>query len=134
MGLDFLKRVRKTATVSGSVLAALVAVYAGAEAGLAFAAGAAWSLLNLLVIEMLVRHLVADGDRRRLRRLRIAGVAMIKIPVLYALGFLLVRSELLPVTGLLAGFIWPLAVIVMKALGRLVLRLDDGGAQRRAVE
>jgi len=47
-----------------------------------------------------------------------------KVPVLYAVGFVLLSSGWFPVASLLAGFNWPFVVIVLKVLGRVLLRMD----------
>ena len=129
MGLDFLGRVRSTSIAAGFVIAFAVWIYEGPAAATAFAAGCAWSLVNLHVIRLLIQY--ALGDRKG-RKLRIAAVFVLKIPVLYAAGYLALRTVWLPVVWLLAGSAWPLAVIVLKAAGRAVLGLDRTDRSRIA--
>ena len=57
------------------------------------------------------------------RKGRVVLIMFVKIPVLYGVGFLLLKSGL-AIPALLAGFIWPLSIIVMKAMGRMVLKMD----------
>jgi hypothetical protein len=120
VGLEFLQRVRKTSVITGALLFAVITTYFGFSAGAAWCAGCAWSLVNLYFIGLFVRMLVADG-----RRVRMVLVALVKVPVLYAIGYLLIWTNYLPLELLLAGFMWPLMVITLKALGRLILRLDN---------
>ena len=61
-------------------------------------------------------------DKRRSKHLTV--IFMVKLPVLYGLGFLLLYIGWLPVTSLLAGFIWPLVIITLKMVGRMLLGLD----------
>ncbi len=122
MGLEFLTRVRKTSIISGALVTLIMLVYTGAAPAGAFGLGCAWTLVNLRVLTLLVRLILKDGKRQNTR---IAIVTLIKIPVLYAAGYLLLKSGVLPVMALLSGFVWPLFVVFLKAGGRLVLGLDN---------
>lgn len=122
MGLEFLTRVRNTSIVTALVLSIVVTTYWGFVVGTAFVLGVAWSLVNLYFIGLLVRALTSRDDKRRLR---LTLLFLIKVPVLYGLGFLLLASGRIPVTVLLAGFMWPLIVITLKVVGRMVLGLDN---------
>ncbi len=123
MGLDFLQRVRKTSIAVGLVVSLAILTYRGPWPAAAFAAGCAWSLVNIHVIRLLV--LVMTGDARR-SKLRIAAVLLLKVPVLYGIGYVLLSMARLSAPWLLAGFGWPLLVVVLKAAGRLLLGLDAG--------
>jgi hypothetical protein len=48
----------------------------------------------------------------------------LKFPLLYLVGYLLLKSSLFPVLSLVVGFTLIFAVIVLKALGRLLLSLE----------
>jgi hypothetical protein len=122
MGLEFLTRVRKTSVVSGALVTLIMLVYTGPATAGAFGLGCAWTLVNLRILTLLVRLILKDGKRQNTR---IAIVTLIKIPVLYAAGYLLLKSGVLPVMALLSGFVWPLFVVFLKAGGRLVLGLDN---------
>lgn len=124
MGLDFIDRVRRTAAAAGIVFVLVLWARFGAAPAAAFAAGAAWSLVNIHVLRVLTGLLLV---RPETSKLRIAAVLAVKAPVLYGAGYLLLASGRLPVEGLLAGFAWPLCVVVLKALGRLLLGLDRTG-------
>jgi hypothetical protein len=117
----FPRRVRKSAIVFGLVLAAPIATAFGWGAGGAWIAGGAWSLANLAAIARVVRNVVTLERRDRVA---IAKSLAIKFPVLYAVGFGILATDL-PTPWALAGFAWPLWVAVLKALGRSWLRLDD---------
>lgn len=122
MGLEFLTRVRKTSIVSGAVVALIMLVYTDPAAAAAFALGCAWSLVNLRILTLLVRLVLDDPEHHKIR---IATVTLIKVPALYAVGYLFLISGVLPVMALLSGFIWPLFVVFLKAAGRLLLGLDN---------
>jgi hypothetical protein len=129
MGLDFLRRVRNTSIAAGFIIALAVWIFEGPPAAAAFAAGCAWSLVNLHVIRLLIQNALDD---RKGRTLRVAAAFVVKIPVLYAGGYLAFRSTWFPVIWLLAGSAWPFAVIVLKAAGRAVLGLDRTERNRLA--
>ena len=54
MGLEFLSRVRRATLWLGGIAGLLFATYHAPAVGLGLAAGAAWSLVNLFLIETLV--------------------------------------------------------------------------------
>ena len=118
MGLEFLARVRHTSTWLGGVIALMAATYVSPMLGLAFAAGALWSLVNLQLLERLVVGITgpargaADGVRR-------VGFAAIGMLLLFAAGGVLLM--LLSPAALVAGFVLPLAVIVVKAGTQVLL-------------
>ena len=113
--------------ITGLILFALIATYFGFRAGTGFAAGCVWSLVNLFFIGLFVDSLLAGQGK-----LRMVMIALVKVPVLYAAGFTVIRLGYFPIQSLLAGFTWPLVVITLKAVGRLILGLDDARKKRRA--
>jgi len=125
MDLDLLRRVRRTAAVFGVVLAIPFAAYWGIGSGAAWTAGILWSLVNLHFVTSVVRGLFT-AERRE--RLRLIILLLVKFPVLYAIGYLFLRSEQLPAAWIVAGFTWPFFVIVMKALGRTFMHMDERNA------
>jgi hypothetical protein len=124
VGLEFIDRVRRTSVATAVVVALVAWARFGPAVSAAFLAGCAWSLVNIHVLRVLVRLVVGDPARSKLR---IAAVLIIKIPVLYGAGYFFIQCGWLPIAGLLAGFGWPLAVVVLKAAGRLILGLDRSG-------
>jgi F-type H+-transporting ATPase subunit a len=118
MGLEFLARVRRS-TLWLTLLAALMgASYAGWRTGLGLAAGAAWSLANLWVLERLV--VTVTGPERRTRvSARRAGRLLAGMLALFGTGALLLMN--LPPAALAAGFVVPFAVMVFKAAAALLL-------------
>jgi hypothetical protein len=137
VGFEFLDRVRRTSVATGLIVSLAVWIYAGPAGAGAFLLGCAWSLLNIHLLRILVRLAVNDPKSQKLR---IGAVLILKVPVLYGVGYLLIETKWLPVVGLLAGFVWPMTVVTLKAVGRLVLGLDEterasagsnsGGVQR----
>jgi hypothetical protein len=122
MDLAFLARVRKMSIITGAIVSVAVATYWGISVGAAWLAGTAWSLINLFFIGEVIKNVITAEDRQLTR---ILVVVVIKFPVLYAVGFLLLWSKQLPVLGLVAGFTWPFLVMILKAIGRAYLHMDD---------
>jgi F-type H+-transporting ATPase subunit a len=118
MGLEFLLRVRKTSTWLGGMTALMVATYVNPLLGLAFAAGALWSLVNLQLIEQLVVALTGPA-RGTPAGTRGSGLALLGMLLLFAAGAVLLA--LLSPAALVAGFLLPLAVIVVKAGTQVLL-------------
>jgi F-type H+-transporting ATPase subunit a len=118
MGLEFLARVRKTSVVVGAVVALLAGTYRSPAEGLGFAVGLAWSLVNLRLLEVLIVTLTGPG-RGEVPALRRAALAIAGTLGLFAVGALLLA--VLPPMSLVAGFTFPLAVIVLKAASMMLL-------------
>jgi len=118
MGLEFLARVRRSSLWMGAIAALVVATYAGLKPGLATALGIVWSLVNLSLLERLVVAITGRerGTRPVLRKAVFASAGMLAL--LGAGGMLLVA---LPATWILAGFLMPFAVLVLKAASTLLL-------------
>jgi len=118
MGLEFLARVRHTSAWLGGVIALMVATYVNPMLGLAFGAGALWSLVNLQLLERVVVPLTgpARGTPAGTRAIAFALVGML---FLFAAGGVLL--VLLSPAALVAGFVLPLAVIVAKAGTQVLL-------------
>lgn len=118
----FLARVRKMSVILGAVAAILIAFYYGGMPALGWAAGIAWSLLNLAAVTSLVRGVITTEARD------IAAIVVtlaIKFPVLYAIAVALLVVVKLPALWWVAGFTWPFFVLLLKSAGRLYLRLDE---------
>lgn len=118
MGLEFLVRVRRATLIVGGVAALMIASYAPLLIAAGFALGALWSLANFALLEQLVVALTG-ADRGKPPAIRRAAWAVLGFGVLFAAGALMLAK--LPVMALLAGFLLPHAVLVLKALSLLLL-------------
>ena len=117
MGLEFLTRVRRVTLYAATISTILVATYAAPLSGAAVALGAAWSVVNLFLIQVLVVTLTTPGTATPPRSR--AYFALGGMVALFAVGAGLLAF--LPVIWLMAGFWLPFAVIVLKAASRIVL-------------
>ena len=97
--------------------------------------GSLWACLNWVLISAVVRILLAK--ERKLSgssKVRLALLMLVKFPVLYGSGYLILRLGF-PVLSLLAGFWIILGVVVAKAAGRLILGMDpvpEAGSANRS--
>lgn len=119
MGLDFLARVRRTSLLAGLVAALIAGSSFALTTGLAVAAGAAWSLLNLSALEAIVTGLVGArmGRAHATRRVVLGSFGTL---ALLAAGWALLTQ--LPPMALMVGFGVPFAVLVLKAASLLLLQ------------
>jgi len=110
------RRVLKASVVVAALVGFCGAVYLGTLWAFAFILAAAWSIVNLWVLERLLVLLFRGGSR-----LALAAVFCLKIPVLYGLILLYLIAVPWRPSALLGGITLPYAVIVLKALGRSLI-------------
>jgi F-type H+-transporting ATPase subunit a len=118
MGLEFLARVRATTLWLGGLAALMIATYVAPRAGIALLAGAAWSLVNLHLIERLVVALTGADRSATRTKLNALGATGALLALLLA-GWGLLAT--LPVTWLMTGFLTPFVVMLFKAIAGLML-------------
>jgi F-type H+-transporting ATPase subunit a len=118
MPLDYLARVRNVSIALAAIAAIVTATYASSGAGLGVVAGAAWSLVNLALLQMLVVAATTPGITPPITVRRVAW-ALGGMLALFAAGAWLLFQ--LPPLALIAGFSTPFAVIVLKAASRMLL-------------
>jgi F-type H+-transporting ATPase subunit a len=118
MGLEFLARVRSSTLWLAAFAALMVANYAGWRAGLGLAAGAAWSLANLGLLERLI-VIITGAGRRTAPTARRAGWVLAGMLTLFGAGAFLLAH--LPPVALVAGFLAPYVVMMFKAAAALLL-------------
>ena len=110
------RRVLKASVVVAALVGFCGAVYLGTLWAFAFILAAAWSIVNLWVLERLLVLLFRGGSR-----LALAAVFCLKITVLYGLILLYLIAVPWRPSALLGGITLPYAVIVLKALGRSLI-------------
>ena len=119
---DFLRRTLRT---SGAVLLVYLPFgfyYFGFYPTLAVFSGGVWGLINLIFLSALVRAAIRPGG---VDGWRVAGYAVFKFPLLYLAGYALLKVAQFGAVHLLIGFSISLAVMILKGLGRAVLKLDS---------
>ena len=116
MDENFIRRVLKASVVVAALVGLCGKAYLGSLWAFAFILAAAWSIVNLFVLERLLILLF-----QRESRLALAAVFCLKIPVLYGLILLYLIEVPWRPSALLGGITLPYAVIVLKALGRSLI-------------
>ena len=91
---------------------------------LAFFSGGIWGMLNLLFIAALVRAVIRPDEVDVMRAI---GFAVIKFPLLYIAGYFLLKIPQFDPLIVVIGSSMILLVLVLKAVGRAILGLDNDG-------
>jgi len=78
-------------------------------------------MVNLLFLAALVRAAIRPAP---VDKLRIAGLAVLKFPLLYLSGYFLVTMPMFRVVPILIGLSSVLAVMSLKAVGQAITGLD----------
>jgi hypothetical protein len=122
MGLEFIGRTVRTFALVLVIFVPFGLYYFGLFPTLAVLSGGVWGMLNLLFIAALVKTTMRPEGAETMKAI---GMALIKFPLLYGAGFaLLMIPEFNPIY-LLAGFGGIILIIILKVLGRVILRLDS---------
>jgi F-type H+-transporting ATPase subunit a len=117
MRRDYLAKVRNVTIAFALVSGLVTATYASPLSALGLLAGAAWSLVNLALLEALIVAVITPAATAR--DMRRALWSLGGMAVLLAAGALLLFR--LPPLWLVAGFSAPFAVITLKATSRALL-------------
>ncbi len=123
MGLEFIHRVIKTSLVVSALGFLFVTVYFDFKFGGGILAGAIWCSLNLLFLTHLITEVFTPA--KEVKKGKVVMIALIKFPLLYAAGYLLLKINFFPAESLLSGFTLIFLVMFLKALGRWILSLDS---------
>lgn len=122
MSLEFLKRIWKTTLVVGVIVFAFTAVYFDMKFAWGLLVGCVWGVANFVALTAVLTAFVTPGEVNRNRALILAAI---KFPVIYGVGYLILRSEWFEPTALLVGFSLLFMVTLLKALGRSYLKMDE---------
>jgi hypothetical protein len=120
--LDFIQRTLRTTGILLLILFVVVLYYFGFYDALALLTAGIWSMVNLIFLTALVRTALRPDN---VNKMAAAGLALIKFPLLYAAGYFLVTVDVFRALPLVVGFSMVLAVMVLKAVTRALLHLDD---------
>jgi hypothetical protein len=120
----YVRRVALTSAWLGAVVALLLWAGPGARWALGFVGGAAVGIANLLLLAALIRAILVPGRRDPVRLARLLGA---KVLLVYGGLAALLVSRAFPAASVAIGFSLFLAVMVLKALGRLVTGAGPAG-------
>ena len=134
MRIDSIYRAIKISFVLAFVGFLFVTRACGMAFGLGFLAGAVWSALNFWGLASLIRSALAEEPDKK----KILLLFLLKFPVLYGVGFVIVFYTGVDVLGVLVGFSLPLVVVVLKSGGRIMHQKglldprEEGGEEAQA--
>ena len=121
MNLDFINRIVKTSLILAFIVFPFLAVYVRLSFGAAYILGCAWGCLNLLAIKFLITQIITPKEKNIVF---IALFILLKFPIIYGLGYLLVIWSYPPIYGLVWGFSSILIVTLLKVISRSILQLN----------
>ncbi len=98
---DFTKKGMALAFVLSLLLSLGAGLLKGVAWGMGTMAGALWSIVNFLLTTRIMRVATAANEEKNKKRL--GFLLLVKFPVLYGLGLLLIASGVFPVYSLILG-------------------------------
>jgi len=122
MDIGLVGRTLRTSAAISLLVLVFGTFYYGFQATLSVFTGIIWGIVNLYFLSHLIRCTITPGEPDKKAAL---VLLFIKFPLLYASGYLMVTTGYFDPVLLLIGFTVVLLVIVLKAVGRTILRLDD---------
>lgn len=129
MGLEFISRVRHATLVVGVLTFAFVSLYYSPTFGLGLLVGCLWGVANFWALEHVLTAVLRPDTVDRRKAFIFAGI---KFPVLYAAGFVILWKGWFEPVSLLAGFSLLFLVVLLKALGRTVMKMDQAAPSKEA--
>ncbi len=127
---DFVERSLRTTGIVLLVQLPFTMFYLGVWEGLGLLFGGVWGIINLLFISHLVRAAIRPEGPDKMKT---ALLLFVKFPLLYVAGYFLLTVNQLQPIYLVVGFSFLLAVIILKVIGRSMLKLDEKEKQTPAV-
>jgi biotin transporter BioY len=123
MGLEFINRIIRTSLIISALAFLFVAVYRNFSFGLGLFLGTAWGCLNLFFI---TQTIVEAFSLKKPDKKKLILILLVKFPLLYSAGYILLRLKYFPVESLLIGFTLIFFITFLKALGQVVLSSFSG--------
>ena len=120
--LDFLDRTLRTTGVVLLIFLPFGLYYFGVYPTLAVFSGGVWGIVNFIFVSALISTTIRPGKADKARAV---ALSLVKFPLLYASGYFLLKVPQFEPLHLMVGFSSLFGVLVLKALGRLLLALDD---------
>ncbi|MCP4704275.1 MAG: hypothetical protein GY865_06675 [candidate division Zixibacteria bacterium] len=121
MDISFIGRTLKTTSVLVLFIVTLGSLHYPFNNILAIVSGTVWSIINLYFLTLLVRAMIRPEGPDKMA---VGAFLFIKVPLLYLAGYFLLTTTIFQTEYLAIGFSLPLAVILLKVLGRVLLGLD----------
>lgn len=118
---NFVSRTLRTTGLVALLCLAFGSLYYGFEPSLSVFTGIVWGMINLYFLSLLVRSSLRPEGADKASALIFL---FIKFPLLYLSGYFLMTNDYFDPLLLVIGFTVSLLIIVLKAAGRALLKLD----------
>jgi len=128
MDIGFVSRTLRTTSLLSLIVLIIGTFYYGFYPTLSVFTGIVWGMVNLYFLERLVRCTLRPEGIDKTSAL---VFLFIKFPLVYAALYFMVTSEFFNTILLLVGFTIVLLVIVLKAVGRTLMKLDNNDFKNR---
>jgi len=122
LDISFIDRTLRTTALLVLLILAIGSLHFSFDDILAVVSGTIWSIINLYFLTLLIRAAIRPEGPDKLA---VAALLFIKVPLLYLAGYFLLTVTIFKTEYLVIGFSLPLAVILLKILGRVLLGLDQ---------
>jgi hypothetical protein len=124
MGPEFINRVIRTSLVVSALGFLFVTVYYNFKFkfGAGILVGTIWGCVNLYFLTSLITEIFSPG--KEVRKGKVLLIALVKFPLLYLVGYVLLIIKFFPPISLVLGFTLIFLVMFLKALGRWMLSLQ----------
>jgi hypothetical protein len=117
MGIEFIYRIMRTSLIVAVISFLFISVYYNFPFGLGLFLGTTWGCLNLFFITQLIIEAVS---LKKPSKGKIILILLVKFPLLYFAGYILLWLKYFPAESLIIGFTLIFAVTFLKAIGRLI--------------
>ncbi len=124
MDRNFLKRSIRTSVIVTVILSPFTLFYFGIQTGWGFTAGALWNIINVYLLSQVVTNLITPHPSNKTLG-AVAGI--LKFPVLYGIGYIILSYTNPSIYGIMAGFSLILAIFLLKAIGGYYLNVSYTG-------
>ena len=111
---DFIKRSLRVSIIITIIVIPLISVYFSGSITMGFMAGSAWNIINLFLLTKLLNMFIMPHEFSKKWGIA-AGI--IKFPVLYGIGYVIIRYTNISRYGIMCGISVVLIVMMLKALG-----------------
>ena len=122
MGIGFIYRTIRASAVLACIIFLAVWLYYDFKFAGGILIGAGWGCLNLFAILLVVKAMIAP---ERAKKRAILLILFLKFPLVYFIGYVILRLGYFPILSLLAGFTLIFLVMVLKALGQMLTSTEN---------
>lgn len=114
---NFIIKSLKIAAVITIIFAPFSLVYFNTSVAIGFTAGAVWNILNVYLLFQASNVLVPSEQADEAKKMMGIIAGIVKFPVLYGLGYVIIKYTGASLYGIIAGFSLIFVVLVLRAVG-----------------